>query len=876
MKKMNKILMGFGLLVGLFLTACGDQNLTINPLELAVTLQSPVTGATVPSSFTVSGIITSPQELNLLTVYYSFDGSGSTNLVYRNITGKSNVNFSKTLNMSQSGSFKLWVEVIDIKGNMATSDIYSLSLSTVPVSSVSSMSSEEANFSSVNSSLSQSVSSQSSSQSVSNQNSVFSSSVSSSSSFSVSSVTSSSFSSMRSSSSFSSQSFSSSSESGITVYVEKPDTWSSVYIWFDENSDDVWETTTLGQAPGNMTEYRTGWFKKNFPVATTLTFLFNDGTWNNKWNTAGFNQNGSDFVATSSVWFSKDGSQSSTDPLLPQSPSFTVTPSSTTFTSDVLSINVSVNGENINVAKYSLDGGDPASTGTSFSSSTVISVGSGLSVGQSQTLIIYASNSVGSTWTTNVYQKIAPITNSSDFRDLRIYQIMVSSFQDGDPNIGYNDGYGPGSFNGDLQGVYDSLSYIKSMGFNAIWMTPIFDSTSGGDYRLNSTGYFANNYFSVDPNFGTWQKLQDVVTHAHELGLYVLLDGVFGHHNGNNIQASPSGYYPQGGNDPVSYPGSLDFYKEVATFWIEQMGIDGWRLDQAYQVNSNPSGDTTDGQSYWKDIREAVEQVCATRKAAGEQWGTLGYMVGEIWKGENIINAKGYGNDGLRSCFDFPLRYRVVQALAEEESGASGDATAIESGYQTHSVYPTNAFPNFFISNHDLVRFGDLVQRKYGYGRENADYWKRHKAAFSFMASYSGPITVYYGDELGEEVANDQSYYQDNVARNRIDINNLDANETDLTNYVGSVMRLKVQYPALSRGSRQNLVSTTTIHADLKTDGSQKIVYILNTSTSSETVQINGVGGSQLRDLLTGEVISGGGTYSVTAPALSGRFLIVE
>ena len=62
------------------------------------------------------------------------------------------------------------------------------------------------------------------------------------------------------------------------------------------------------------------------------------------------------------------------------------------------------------------------------------------------------------------------------FCGLRIYQVMVESFIDGDPNHDYNDGYGTSHHKGDLRGIIQSLDYIKSLGMNAIWLTPVFDS----------------------------------------------------------------------------------------------------------------------------------------------------------------------------------------------------------------------------------------------------------------------------------------------------------------------------------------------------------------------------------------------------------------
>lgn len=189
--------------------------------------------------------------------------------------------------------------------------------------------------------------------------------------------------------------------------------------------------------------------------------------------------------------------------------------------------------------------------------------------------------------------------DESLFNKLNIYQVMVSSFQDGDPNRGYGVGYGPSSHNGDLQGIINSLEYIKNLGFNALWMTPIFDSTNGqGGPLLQSTGYYATNYFKIDPKFGTEDTLRSLVSKAHSLGIYVILDGVLGHHGGVN-SASPNGNWPQGQSNPVSYPGSLPYFKEVVQYWINNFEIDGWRLDQCYQMYQN-------GHNYLKEIREAI------------------------------------------------------------------------------------------------------------------------------------------------------------------------------------------------------------------------------------------------------------------------------
>ncbi|MGD9637100.1 MAG: alpha-amylase family protein, partial [Pirellulales bacterium] len=349
---------------------------------------------------------------------------------------------------------------------------------------------------------------------------------------------------------------------------------------------------------------------------------------------------------------------------------------------------------------------------------------------------------------------------TASFCDLRIYQVMVESFVDGDPTRNYNAGYGTSHHKGDLRGIINSLDYMQSLGLNAVWLTPVFDSAAGQTYegggtnlKLDATGYYARNYFQIDPKFGSLADAQELVDAAHARGMYVFFDGVFGHHKGNLVP-SPTGKLPASSSPGVvnyNAPQSVEFYKEVATYWINQLGIDGWRLDQAYQVPPDA----------WRQIRTAVEEASAARAAAGEQWGTLGYMAAEIWNGADYIQQTAYGTDAnpiLASAFDFPVRYATVGVIAGEENGLSGrPAYELAAGwsYGAHDqTYPDHALPNLMIGNHDLVRFGDLLQRAGLANPTDPEYWARHRLAFMVQGAYTGPITRYYGEELGDEVPN--------------------------------------------------------------------------------------------------------------------------
>lgn len=495
------------------------------------------------------------------------------------------------------------------------------------------------------------------------------------------------------------------------------------------------------------------------------------------------------------------------------------------------------------------------------------------------------SNSAGSKTASGTISIVEKPVNKiiSDWNELRIYQIMVSSFQDGDSSVGYGTGYGPGPHNGDLQGIINALDYIKSLGMNAIWLTPIF--TSDGTEQLDSTGYFCSDYFNVDPKFGGNAVFDQLVTEAHAKGLNVILDGVFGHHRKTGVSKdSPNGKRPSGGSNPVKYPDSLDYYKEVAQYWIENYKIDGWRFDQCYQVGLGDNGKNcnTGGHNYWYEIRTAIKESAAKNGTKGQEWGTLGYTVGEHWNGDaaqiqagsvNPGTAAGYG---LQSCFDFPSRYKLVQMFAVEESKDDKSTSLVDldyvySDYSTKGyTHPEGYYPNLFITNHDLVRFGNLVNWKFSENRNSENYWKRHKIALASVAAYSGPITIYYGDEYGmmtDGYTNGMNgWYNDNIARDAGKISGFSTNEQDLHDYVAKLMQIREENEIMWKGVSSTVTKQSDFYVGKKTLDGKTVNFAINNSTSSKTFSATGT------DLVTGENVSG----TVTVPALSARFVLIK
>ena len=447
--------------------------------------------------------------------------------------------------------------------------------------------------------------------------------------------------------------------------------------------------------------------------------------------------------------------------------------------------------------------------------------------------------------------------------DLRIYQVMVESFQNGDDTINYNVGYGPSDHKGDLQGIINAIPYIKSLGMNAIWLTPIFESAKENDSNpsmLDATGYYTRDYYKVDRRFGDEQKLKQLVDTAHANGLYVFLDGVFGHFRSDLNNTSPKGnkvtitqkclggeltyYTPPEHTSCADFDDkgqSLKYMKEVATYYVENFKIDGWRLDQAYQV---PLKDL-------HEIKTSVEEVSSKvtyTNAKGEIVHPLAYLVAEIWASNPVITKTAYGykkDEGLDSAFDFGMRYPIVQALATEEwmkAEHSGFRLSEGLAYNENNL-PRHALPNLMITNHDLLRFGDLIQRA---GLQDT-YNERVILALSYLAIvHSGPITNYYGEEIGQEVPNyakrveTMGYRDDHVARDNGKIKDFTPQEEYFKKLFTFLMNLRANHGSLSNGRMDLLKVNRELFSIRKSfKGDDDFFYFMNLSKNTLKITLS-------------------------------------
>jgi len=286
---------------------------------------------------------------------------------------------------------------------------------------------------------------------------------------------------------------------------------------------------------------------------------------------------------------------------------------------------------------------------------------------------------------------------------------------------------------GDLDGITDRLDYIASLSVDALYLTPIFSSPS-------SHKYDTADYFSVDPDFGGNAALRRLVRAAHARSIRVVLDGVFNHAGAlwppfidarERGSASPYAdwfYFSRGGTDGPGYetwatnvasmpklrtsePAVRDLILRVGRFWVQEFGIDGWRLDVANEVDHN----------LWRAFRASVRSV-----------NPEAFLVGEIWEGA-LPWLRG---DQFDSTMNYPLRTAIL-----DFAGAGDGAMLLDRIDRLRAAYPESIHHLLYnlLGSHDEARPLTAL----------AGDPQRAGLAASLLYALPGIVSVYYGDEVG-------------------------------------------------------------------------------------------------------------------------------
>lgn len=322
-------------------------------------------------------------------------------------------------------------------------------------------------------------------------------------------------------------------------------------------------------------------------------------------------------------------------------------------------------------------------------------------------------------------------------RDAVVYNIFPDSFAAG-KRLAPNGA--PPCRGGTVRGVTENLDYIASLGFNCIYLNPIFAARS---YHR----YDTLDYYRIDPHMGAEDDLRDLVRRAHALGIRVILDGVFNHVSSDHPffrdvleKGRASRYYscfyalpetprlPAAGELPgytcFSYVADMpktntadpflrQYFCDVGAYWVRKFDVDGWRLDVANELD--------DG--FLRAFRASV-------KAAKSD----ALIVGEVWE-----NAAHYlGGDMLDSAMNYDFRRYCRRFFAEQTVDAETFDTNVSTLLLRYNENALFAQLNL-LDSHDVSRFLSLCGGK----------TERMELAVLLQMTFPGMPCVFYGDEKG-------------------------------------------------------------------------------------------------------------------------------
>ncbi len=354
------------------------------------------------------------------------------------------------------------------------------------------------------------------------------------------------------------------------------------------------------------------------------------------------------------------------------------------------------------------------------------------------------------------------------WRSAVFYEVYIRSFQDSN-----DDGIG------DLRGIAQRLPYLKSLGVDAIWITPFYPSP------MADFGYDVSDYTGVDPSFGTMADFDSLIQAAHDLGIRIVIDLVLNHTSdvhpwfaearssrGNPKRdwyiwrdAKPDGSPPNnwtgffGGSawqwdahtgqyylhlfldrqPDLNWrnPAVVQAMELVLRFWLDK-GVDGFRLDainflikhEAFPdmpiATNATGGDLVQYHIYVNNqpelhpllqhVRRILESYPGDRVLIGET-GTL--------KAPELSQFYGAGLDEIHLPMIVLPLHTTWQAQAMRECLL-----------EFYAGLPERAVPHFVFSNHDDKR---LITR---YGLEH------HRSIAMLLLTLSGSPILYYGDEI--------------------------------------------------------------------------------------------------------------------------------
>jgi cyclomaltodextrinase len=276
---------------------------------------------------------------------------------------------------------------------------------------------------------------------------------------------------------------------------------------------------------------------------------------------------------------------------------------------------------------------------------------------------------------------------------------------------------------GTFEAFSKHLPRLKNLGVDIIWLMPIHPI--GEFNRKGSFGsyYAVKDYYGVNPEFGSLEDLRNLINQVHEMGMYIIIDWVPNHTAWDNPMASdhPEWYYqdpignfvPPIGTDwddviglDYSQEGLRDYMKDVLTYWVKEVGIDGYRSDVAGYVPID----------FWREIRYELDQI------------------------KDVFMLAEWNERDCHEAFDMTYAWELEEAMKEVAQGHKDAGAMTAYIAKMRNSYPLDFIKMNHTTNHDKNSWEGTVFERFGKATEVM-------AVLSYTVE--GMPLIYSGQEVG-------------------------------------------------------------------------------------------------------------------------------
>lgn len=487
------------------------------------------------------------------------------------------------------------------------------------------------------------------------------------------------------------------------------------------------------------------------------------------------------------------------------------------------------------------------------------------------------------------------------WNDAVFYEVFVRSFYDSD-----GDGVG------DFKGLTEKLDYLNDgdpntdtdLGITGIWLMPINPSPS---YH----GYDVTDYRGINPDYGTMEDFKAFLAAAHARGIRVIIDYVMNHSSAQHqwfvdskssasaekrdwyrwSDTKPSYSGPWGQN--VWHSSGTGYYYGIfwdqmpdlnyengdlkaamfdhAAYWIDEIGIDGFRLDAVKYIYENGSQleDLEATHTFFKDLSSHIKSFNPDAITVGEAWTSTSKVVPYVT------------DERIDFCFEFDLATSLINAA---RSGSISNLT--DQVTNVINAYPWYQFSTF-LTNHDQNRIMNELSSDIG----------KSKIAASIYLTLPGVPFLYYGEEVGmlgakpdENIRRPMQWTggrnagfttagsawnapSSNYADNNVD--ELEDDPSSLLNHYKKLIHTRNEYAALRTGDFITLdASLGGVLTYLRQLDDEKVVIAINSTSSNKRFDIDFSSYASATDQPPFDHISGESLLSVSTEGdLKGLFL---